>query len=117
MIELLFSKTHCAMISESGNMTDITADMKEELYLYNLFSDIAKDVPIVNGSKEPEQIYFHIVEKAWECGELFRDRNMLHKYDYELTPNVKYKLLRAFTIFFEQVCQNKMGNKVKVGVL
>lgn len=116
MIELLFSRSKCAMVDTNGNLKDISVNMENEIHFYNLFADVVKDNDlIIDDPIEPEQIYFHIVEKAYLCGETHKENHTLHRYDYDLTETVKHKLLSAFTIYFKSVCENKMGNRIELG--
>ena len=119
MIELYVSPeaNKICLINEEENIVDISNQMQEEINLYQTFKDAIGETELIVDESEPEQIYFHIVEKVYLSGIQNKHRHRLHKNTYDLSANVKKKLLSAFTTVFIRECETKLGSRVEINYI
>lgn len=102
------------------NLIDITTDLKDEVFFYKTIVTLTGELePITHRDQEVEDIFYHIVEKAYLSGEKKALNHRLNNFNYtnQFTDNIKTKLLIAFTNVFLEACRKKLNTKVEVEYL
>lgn len=102
------------------NLIDITSTLKDEAFLYKTIVTLTGELePINHSDQEVEDIFYHIVEKAYLSGEKRQLNHRLNDFEFtnSFTDNIKTKLLIAFTDIFLEACRKKLNTDIEVEYL
>ena len=113
MVELLISSSKFSISSDTIDFLDVTDKMADEVELHTKFVDIIGMDELISDeyNSSPEQIYELIVDKVYLDK---RSENTGFDGYVKLKDSTKWKLLCAFNNFFIKVCEEKLGNRIRV---
>jgi hypothetical protein len=121
MIELFISPGGSAicMIDKNENLVDISEDFTDEIFFHKLFSEVLNEDELLVDDEEIEEIFMHIVHKAYLSKEKNAANHKLNdfKYTHEIGGQTKKKIMVAFSRVFKQACQNKLKDIITVEYL
>ena len=113
MIDLLISPVGFCIMTNNDGILDVSERMKDELDLYTSFCTFLDMDELISEkyNHASEEIYELIVRKIYLDND---PKNTGFKGKGDLKDGIKFKLLCAFNKVFIDVCENKLGNRIRI---